>query len=167
MAPASIPSAHLAVLRRIVTRLELQKPSILWVVTGSLGFALQGVPVTVHDIDVQTDTDGAYRIEACFRECVARPVRLVSGERVESHLGALSLDGVTVEIMGEMRKRPCLDAPWGEPAPLGRERRWVEVDGLRVPVLSLTYERDAYYHLGRREKARLLDEWLAQGHQPD
>lgn len=162
MASATIPPAHRVVLRAIVERLGAEEPPIVWVVTGSLGFALQGVPVTVHDIDVQADAEGAYRIEACFSGYLVRPVCHVSCERVESHLGALVIDGVTVEIMGEMRKRASNDEPWGEPAPLVRERRWADVDGLRVPVLSLAYERDAYRALGQMDKARLLDEWLAK-----
>jgi len=37
--------------------------------------ALQGVPIPVHDIDIQTDKDGAYEIERCFAEYVVEPVR--------------------------------------------------------------------------------------------
>ena len=48
---------HFKVLEKIMNRLE-DKP-IIWVLTGSLGMALQGVPVQVHDIDIQTDKEGA------------------------------------------------------------------------------------------------------------
>ena len=41
---------------------------INWAVTGSLRLALQGVPIEVHDIVIQTDKDGAYAIERCFIE---------------------------------------------------------------------------------------------------
>jgi hypothetical protein len=42
------PPHRLKVLRKIVTR--LQDSPVDWVVTGSLGMALQGVPVEVHDV---------------------------------------------------------------------------------------------------------------------
>ena len=45
---------------------RLAEMSVLWVVTGSLGMALQGMPVTVHDIDLQTDAAGAYKIAHIF-----------------------------------------------------------------------------------------------------
>lgn len=56
-APA-IPTAHLAALRHIVA--TLARSPIDWALTGSTSFALQGVPVAVGDIDVQTDAVGAY-----------------------------------------------------------------------------------------------------------
>jgi hypothetical protein len=34
-----------------------------WAVTGSLGMALQGMELAVHDIDLQTSREGAYEIE--------------------------------------------------------------------------------------------------------
>jgi hypothetical protein len=43
-----LPAAHSRALKEILTRLQ-GKP-ILWVVTGSVGMALQGVPLDVHDI---------------------------------------------------------------------------------------------------------------------
>jgi len=46
-----VANSHLKVLGKIVSRLK--DSSINWVVTGSLGMALQGVPVEVHDIDLQ------------------------------------------------------------------------------------------------------------------
>lgn len=76
-----------------------------WVVTGSLGMALQGVPVEIHDIDIQTDKDGAYEIEDCFFQDVIKPVRYTMSERIQSHFGMLEIDGIRVEIMGDMQKK--------------------------------------------------------------
>lgn len=59
-----IDKKYLKVLRKIVIRLKGTETN--WVVTGSLGFALQGVKVTINDIDLQTDEAGAYQIEKCF-----------------------------------------------------------------------------------------------------
>ncbi|HEY3364356.1 MAG TPA: hypothetical protein VGK74_04830 [Symbiobacteriaceae bacterium] len=53
--------AHLAALRLICTRLDGKQ--LNWALTGSLNFALQGVPVSVNDIDIQADRAGAYEIE--------------------------------------------------------------------------------------------------------
>ena len=62
-----IEPSYLNVLRKIQARLkECQVP---WVITGSLGMALQGMDIPVHDIDLQTDRSGAYEIERLFPEC--------------------------------------------------------------------------------------------------
>jgi len=65
-------------LRKICERL---KDDVIWALTGSLGHALQGVPVEVHDVDIQTDREGAYEIERRFSEFVVRRVRFSSTDK--------------------------------------------------------------------------------------
>src|SRR4051812_5071866 len=98
-----IDPRYLNALRRICQRLQDER--LIWVVTGSLGMALQGVDVEVHDIDLQTDKDGAYEIQSRFGEWVVVPVRDSVSERIRSHFGLLEIDGIKVEIMGEVQKR--------------------------------------------------------------
>lgn len=43
---------------------HLHSDDVVWVMTGSLGLALQGRDVEVHDIDIQTGKSGAYEEEA-------------------------------------------------------------------------------------------------------
>ena len=152
-----IAEAYLKVLEKIVDR--LQDSPINWVVTGSLGMALQGVPVEVHDIDIQTNRNGAYEIERRFAEYVVKPVTYSVSERIRSHFGMLEIDGIKVEIMGDLQKR--LDnQTWEEPVKVEGYRYWIEVAGMRIPVLSLEYEYQAYLKLDRAEKAEMLRSWL-------
>ena len=150
---------HLAVLLKICSRLN--GTSVDWAVTGSLGMALQGVELPVHDIDLQTGEQGAYAIERCFPEYVVKPVTYVASERIRSHLGALEIDGIKVEIMGAIEKRVD-DGAWEAPIQVQRYRRWVDVQGIRVPVLALEYEIEAYQKMGRIERAEMLERWLAE-----
>lgn len=57
---------YVNVLTKMVHR--IQDADILWVLTGSLAFALQKIPVDVHDIDIQTDERGAHEIARLFQE---------------------------------------------------------------------------------------------------
>ena len=41
----------------------------------------------------------------CFSEFMTRAVALRTSERIRSHFGAAEIDGVSVEIMGDIRKR--------------------------------------------------------------
>ena len=152
-----IGAHHLRVLRKLYDRLS--GADIDWAVTGSLGFALQGVPIEVHDIDLQSDEAGVYAIERLFSEFVIRPAVLSSKHNIRSHLGALLIEGVEVEIMGDIQK-PNVDGTWEEPTDLARHKRFVEVEGMRIPVLSLEYEEQAYRKMGRIEKAEMLRQWL-------
>ncbi len=153
-----IPPSHLDVLRTISARLGTG--GVNWALTGSLGVALQGVPVEVHDIDLQTDEAGAYEIERLLVEYAHKKVALSCTDRIRSHFGALCIDGIQVEVMGDVQKR-CADGSWENAPDLPRHKRVVRVGSMQVPVMSLEYERQAYRKLGRMEKAEILEEWLA------
>ena len=152
-----IDTNYLNVLHKIYTRLN--DSTVNWVITGSLGFALQGIPVEVHDIDIQTDKTGAYEIERSFSKFVIRKVAFSSAEKIRSHFGVLMIDGIKVEIMGDIQKR-LEDGSWERPVDLDTNKRIVEVEGMHVPVLSLEYEYQAYLKLGRVDKAEMLRKWL-------
>ena len=138
---------------------QLKNTDINWVITGSVGFVLQGVETAVHDIDLQTDRDGAYDIERIFANYILRPVQFSSTDSIRSHFGAFELNGIKVEIMGDIQKR-LDDQSWEAPPDLNKLKCWIERDGMRLPVLSLAYEYQAYLKLGRVEKAALLKKHL-------
>ncbi len=159
-----IPERHLAALKIICDRLS-DMPTA-WAVTGSFGMALQGMEVEVHDIDLQTSDTGAYEIGERLSEYVVQPVRLLPSERISSHFGVCEIAGVKVEIMGSVQK--WIDGQgWEEPVDVALHRRFVKIGEMRVPVVSLKYEYEAYRKLGRAEKAaaikRFLDESQGNG----
>jgi hypothetical protein len=61
--------------------------------------------------------------------------------------------------MGDIRKR-LEDGTWEDPVDLNKYKRFVETHGMKIPVLSLEYEYQAYLKLGRVEKAETLRKWL-------
>ena len=149
-----VSARHLHALRRIC---ELLQPAdATWVLTGSLGLALRGVETEVHDIDIQTDAAGALELERLLAEYVVRPVGLKEDARVRSYLGAAEIDGVDVEIIGDIQKR-APGGQWGPAPDLVRLAITIDAGGVPVRVLPLEYERNAYRAMGRSEKADLID----------
>ena len=137
----------------------LDASGIRWVVTGSLGLALQGMNIEVHDIDIQTDKIGAYDIEGKLSQYVVKKVEFSSTERIRSHFGELSIDGVKVEIMGDIQK--CLpDGTWEDVIDIGSKVNFMNYAGRAIPVLSLEYECEAYEKLGRMERAAQIRKYL-------
>jgi hypothetical protein len=122
--------------------------------------ALQGMDLTVHDIDIQTDEDGAYEIERQLAEYVLKPVLYKASERMRSRLGKLRIDGVLVEVMGAIQKR-LPGGEWEQPVQVSLHKRWVDLEGNAIPVLSLEYEVEAYRLMGRVEKVEMLKRYLA------
>jgi len=152
-----IEQRFLRALRKIHSRLKTT--GVNWAVTGSLGLSLRGMGVTVNDIDLQTDKEGAYQIGHRLAEYVVEPVGCVESQRLRSHLGRLKIEGILVEIIGDLQKR-LTDGTWEEPVSVERYKQWVEFDGRQIPVLSLEYEYGAYKAMGRNEKAEVLRKWL-------
>ncbi len=143
----------LEVLDVILARLAGQ--GVDWALTGSLGHALQGVPVWPRDIDLQADEAGAHAIMDCFPEFVHQPIAYLVSADIRSHFGIMHIDGVKVDVMGAVEKR-LSDGTWTPPPDLSRHRRFVMVAGRHLPVLDLAYEADAYELLGRHERAALI-----------
>jgi hypothetical protein len=121
--------------------------------------ALQGMEVAVHDIDLQTDEQGAYEIEEYLDEYIVSHVHYKDSQRIRSHFGVLNINGVKVEIMGDLQKK-LSDQTWEEPVKIEVYKKWVEFSGMKVPVLSLVYEYQAYLTLERYEKAEKIRRWL-------
>ena len=150
-----LPESHLAALRAICPLLE-GVPA--WAVTGSTALAAQGVPVEPHDVDLQSDAAGAYVIAQALAEYMVRPVAYSSTDRIRSSFGAATIAGLKVEIMGDVEvRRP--DGSWRPPPDMGK-RAWVQAGGLRLPVLPLEHEYEAYLLLGRTERAAVLRKHL-------
>jgi len=135
-----VPREYLGVLRVLLDRLDKEVP---WVITGSLGFALQGLDCEPHDVDLQTDEAGAYAIERALAEYMVTPVRFRESGRIRSHFGTASVHGIAVEIIGDIQKLTP-DGRWTAPPDLAQHRRWVHMAGMELPVLSLEYEYEAY-----------------------
>lgn len=147
--------AHLAAIGRLVERLSIE--GLNWALTGSLAHRLQGVDVSVDDVDVQTDEVSAYRAEQLLAPWSVEAVALKKSAAIESHFGRFRFSdlGVDVEVMGALRKRRD-DGTWTEATDPAEHRRIVIVGDMRVPVLSLDYEAEAYELIGRTDRAALL-----------
>lgn len=155
-----ISQKHLDVLDLLLDRLQgMTEP---WALTGSLGITLQGVLLEVHDIDLQSSAAGVHAIAERLAETVRRPVYWRESERIRSHSGVLEIDGLQVEIMGDVQKR-LPDGSWEAAVDVAVQRVWVPFGERQLPVLSLEHEARAYALMGRLEKAQRLREWLQRG----
>ena len=134
---------------------RLNRENIDWALTGSLAFALQGIKTEVHDIDIQTSAEGAYKIESLFKEFSQKKVCWLKSENICSHFGALEIKGIKIEIMGALQKK-LADGSWEQPTNIREHRCFIKVENFSIPVLSLIYESEAYRKLGRIEKAEKI-----------
>jgi hypothetical protein len=147
------------VLRLILERVP--PDAIPWALTGSAGLRLQGVEVSVDDLDLQTDRRGVQEITTRFAEAVEKPMRYWRTDHMRSYFSVLKIDEVRVEVMGEIQKR-MPDGGWETPIEVDRVRCWVEVEQLLVPVVDLSHELIAYEILGRLQVAKRIQQELSK-----
>jgi hypothetical protein len=139
---------------------RLAEITIPWAIGASCSLALHGLDVDPHDIDLDTTADGAYLIEQKCHDWVARPVHFVPSARIRSCWGALAINGIQVELIGDFQVLRG-DGSWAPPPDVRQLRQFVTLDDLRLPIMPLVYVRDAYRLLGKTRKAALIDGWLA------
>lgn len=152
-----ITQEHQAALRELYNRLNGRE--ISWLITGSTGLALQGVPIKANDVDIRTDRKGAYEIEKIFEDCVDKKVSYSSTDKIRSHFGALKVRGIKVEIMGNIEKN--VDGEWeAKSIDLDSNKRMIELDDIKLPVLSLEYELIEYRKMERHEKVEIIEKFL-------
>ncbi len=147
-----IKSEILDVVKIIYDKLKNKK--INWVITGSFSFAIRGLDTNIRDIDIQTDSYGAYEFEKIFIKYVIKKVKLKTSEKIKSHFGKFKINNIDVEIMGDLEKKA--NEKWLAPPNLNDLKEYVNFNNMQIPVLPLEYEYKAYIELGRIEKANKI-----------
>lgn len=149
---------HTKVLNKIYELIQSSGKNACWGLTGSTSFALQGMDVDVHDIDIQTDEATAYLLGELLADYEVEPVRFRGNEKIRSHFGKFLVDGIEVEVMGDIQKKT--EGKWEDIIPLNTLLDYVSYGDKSIPVLRLTYESKAYRKLGRIEKAEQIDGFI-------
>lgn len=156
-----LTEAHYRALSTILRRLE-PRPDIVWALTGSTSFALQGMKVEAHDIDIMTDAAGARAMGELLGDFCVKPVAPSSAEFIRSHYGQFLVDGVEVDLMGDS-SRLGLDGVWTAPRRVGPLRFFVSARGMRLPVIALRHEVQAYRELRRPGRVAQIEQFLWNG----
>jgi hypothetical protein len=151
----NIPEIHIQALKIILK--ELSDMDVPWCITGSLGLAVQGVDVSINDIDIQSTKRGVYEIQTRLEEFIIKSVTWKVSDKIRSYFGRCQIEGVIVELIGDIQKRG-VHGTWIEPPDLTSLICTVEHGDLMLPVLDLEYEAQAYEYLGRFEKSRKIKE---------
>ncbi len=155
-----LPEQHADVLTLLVERIN--PADTLWALTGSAGLRLQGLDLSVHDIDLQTDARTIYLLEKELAEFMKAPVHVWESEHTLSYHGQAEIHGLQVEFLGDVRHRGE-DGVWQPPVDIQSVLVWVEWRGLQIPVLSLAHEVEAYEKMGRTQKAEMIRSAIRKG----
>jgi len=148
-----LPVQHTEVLSFLVEKIPPTQH--LWALTGSAGLRLQGVDVSVHDLDLQADATTVFLLEKELAEYMKVPVHRWETEHTLSYHGQAEIHGLQVELLGDIQHR-LPNGVWGAALDIPSVLVWLEWHDLEIPVLSLVHEAAAYEKMGRLEKAKCI-----------
>lgn len=151
----SLPDNFIKTIKEIAQK--LQDKDINWAIIGSTNMALHGIDIAPKDLDITTNLEGLGIISDIFSEHkVGEPV--VKQPEIEGYKEfteqTLELNGVEVQICGEYEDdiyyRSFIDGEIEE----------IDIEGVKVPVFSLKAEARAYRITKRKNKAKIIEDWL-------
>jgi hypothetical protein len=160
-----------AVMQAIIPAMfKSQQP---WALMGSLASVLQGMNDYVPpDIDLVTTTKGAYEMERALGTVATtrRPVSLSTAGPYTSHFGIFDVNGVKVEVMGDL----IIDCEDGSLHAEDHWSKWSErvrvlhFRKLHIPVIPLEWQVVANAMLRRPERvAGCAKQLLTAGYNHD
>ncbi|MCS7285787.1 MAG: ribonuclease III [Anaerolineae bacterium] len=124
-----------------------------WALAGSVALALYGLPLTPHDIDLVTDRRGARALSSNLGEFTLSPLRWKENEHFASLLAQFKVEGVRVEVIGDLKVK-------GEKS-LISFNLWPHVRVLpfvwgKVNVVPLEWQLVVNIVAGKGEKAEMI-----------
>ena len=162
---AQIYSALGSVVHTIIPSMfKAQQP---WAVMGSTASVLQGIPNYVPpDIDLVTTMEGAYIMSGAVGHAgtVIHQVSYSESARYVSHFGIFEVQGVKVEIMGDLIIRVADGvinatdhfARWSDKV------RLLHFEDAHIPVVPLEWQLVANVMLGRPERSHGIADFLLE-----
>jgi hypothetical protein len=134
---------------------KLNGKGINWVLISSTNQALQGVDVKPRDIDILTDKEGVYAIVEALKDFVVEAVHPRESETMKSHYGKLNIEGVEVEIIGDLINIKPKGDLWSETKNFSK-KIIIEFKGVEVPGISLDQELSAYTKMKNIERIKKI-----------
>lgn len=118
-----------------------------WRIEGSANLLVQGVYVSVRDLDITTDDDGIIVFREALEDYV---IKDFFSEKINGRSLVCDINGFEVEInsYGDREKN------------LFDKVKVISWKGLDVPVLPLKHARYFYEKIGRHDKAELISKYL-------
>lgn len=151
-----IPEQFTKALKIVAKRME--KNNIKWAVIGSGALALQEIDVTPNDLDISVNVRDLEKIHDLFMDHSATEVKEIetlSGKQAWDVL--VTIEGVETQFCGEEESNE--DALWFNRVAAGLTNN-MEIDGVRVPCISLPAALEAYKELHRSQKVELIQAFL-------
>lgn len=123
-----------------------EKP--LWMLEGSVNLMLQGVDVSVRDLDITTNKDGLEIFRRALKNFI---VRDFYNEKTKGISLIADIKGFEIEIN-------CYGDRKSDYINKAESMSW---NGFKIPILPLEHALKFYKNIDRKEKVKLIEAYLS------
>ncbi len=126
---------------------SIRNEEFIWRLEGSANLRIQGVDVSINDLDITTNQEGIEIFRRVLKDFI---VEDFFSEKVRGQSLICKIEGFEVEIncYGDRDKNYF------------EEIEIIEWQGLTIPILPLKYALEFYRSIGREEKVKLIMNYL-------
>ena len=135
------------ILKIILSKIKGKK--FIWRLEGSSNLKLQGVPISVHDLDIATDAEGIKIFREMLQEYI---IKDSYREDILSDALLLDIRGFEVEILNRKPDKKRLN--------MFDKIKIITWRGFALPVLPLVYALEFYKSVERTDKINIIEEYL-------
>ena len=152
----AIPDKYLKVLKIIINKIG--NKNIVWALSGSISLALQGIEVTINDIDILTNEHGAKELDNLLKEYCVQKSEYSSTEICRSIYGKYEINNIAVEIMANYQYK-LKTGEWSKLNNLN-DIIMYSYKGMRIRALTLKQRLQEYEDAGKENRALKIKEKL-------
>lgn len=137
----------------------LSSSDVLWILSGSVSLAIQGVEVEPNDdIDILTDEAGSNKIYLLLKEyCIKKP-KYSSNEKYRSYFSIYKIGKMKIEVMGDFQYK-LKEGNWSEKNHL-HEIHEICYEDMKLKVLEVKQELEEYKNLDRLDKVQKIEKFI-------
>ena len=144
---------------------KLENKNIQWVVTTSCALILQGIKLDPQDIDILTNKEDSIKINQILNDYKIKEFKNMTSNIFDSTLNKFLINNCIVEVMGNFNVKSRFDGKWHDLSYMLKNPNIVEIEKVRIPVLSILQSMGMYQMMGRKKdltKVKEIEQYLKQ-----
>ena len=136
---------------------KLDGKNINWAIMTGCSLALHGVDVQPTDIDILTDEDGVFKIKNFLCDYEIETIQNTPSVIFDSLMNKYMINGYIVEVIGDFKVKSALNSQWQLMNYLFENPDVIEIDNVKIPILSLLHSIELYQIMGRdKDKVKVF-----------
>lgn len=149
---------------RVIAR-KLENENINWVIITSCSLALHGLRIEPKDIDIITNETGIFKINHLLYEFRLNLLENAPSDIFDSTMSKFLINNCCIEVMCNFKVKSRADNQWHSMNKLLEKPDTIEIEGIKLPVLSLSRSIELYRLMGREKdtlKVHQIEQYVSK-----